>query len=181
MLNVFESIFAEFTIIFKLWYVAAVAVSSIYEIFGTNLLFLHRKPSNSGVMFLWCVRDKLALISVSLSFLIFFVVTTPYFLFLVPSSLRSTSFVWLIERDNLFCLDVILNLANNLLPTQMHFSFSFSYTFSIFADCDLIFTRCCLNDIIFKSCAVWMDLKPLTPIDLGIYKRSMSLLRLKFD
>ena len=144
-------------------------------------MFLHRKPSNSGVMFLWCVRDKLALISISLSFLIFFIVTTPYFLFLVPSSLRSTSLFWLIERDNLFCLDVILNFANNLLPTQMHFSFSFSYTFSIFADCDLIFTRCCLNDAIFKSCAVWMDLKPLTPIDLGIYKRSISLLRLKFD
>ena len=31
------------------------------------------------------------------------------------------------------------------------------------------------------TCAVWMDLKPLSTIDLGIYKQSMLLFRLILD
>ena len=31
------------------------------------------------------------------------------------------------------------------------------------------------------TCAVWMDLKPLSTIDLGIHKQSILLFRLKFD
>ena len=31
------------------------------------------------------------------------------------------------------------------------------------------------------SCAVWIDLKPLPPINLGLYKQSMSLFQIKFE
>ena len=43
MVNDFNNIFTESTFIVTLWYVVAVVVFFIYEIFGTNFLFLHGK------------------------------------------------------------------------------------------------------------------------------------------
>ena len=152
MLNVFNSIFSGSTIIVNLWYVVVVAVSFIYEIFGTNLLFLHRKHVTFKLWYnVFIAHPRQACFNINFIVIFeFFVIITMQFLFLIPSLLLSASFFWLSERGNSFCLDVILNFANNFLPTRMHFSVSSSYTFSIIADCDLIFLRCCLNDVILN-------------------------------